>query len=141
MLGIAAVLIAGFVYTMIQSQTDTNQQEIAQDQDRQGIGGSGIQPDLSDQSEVKTFEISGVPFEFSMQEIRVRQGDRVRIIFTNNEGMHDWGVDEFNARTKQLQTGESDTVEFVADKKGTFEYYCSVNNHRQMGMVGNLIVD
>jgi uncharacterized cupredoxin-like copper-binding protein len=31
-------------------------------------------------------------------------------------------------------------VQFVADKTGTFEFYCSVGNHRQMGMVGTLVV-
>lgn len=94
-------------------------------------------------SEVKTFEVEGKPFEFSMKEIRVKEGDTVRITFKNTEGMHDWTIDEFNARTKQIQAGESDTVEFVANKKGTFEYYCSVGNgfHRQQGMVGKLIVE
>ena len=57
--------------------------------------------------------------------------------------MHDWVIDEFSARAKQIQAGETDTVEFVANKKGTFEYYCSVGNgfHRQQGMVGKLIVE
>lgn len=92
---------------------------------------------------VKSFEVEGKPFEFSLKEIKVNQGDRVRITFKNTEGMHDWTIDEFNARTKQIQAGESDTVEFVADKKGTFEYYCSVGNgfHRKQGMVGKLVVE
>jgi len=90
---------------------------------------------------VKTFDVSSKPFEFSIKEIRVKKGDRVRINLTNTEGFHDWVVDEFNARTKQITAGKSDSVEFVADKTGTFEYYCSVGNHRQMGMVGKLIVE
>ena len=32
-------------------------------------------------------------------------------------------------------------VEFTVDKTGTFEYYCSVGQHRANGMVGNLIVE
>lgn len=93
--------------------------------------------------EVKVFDIEGKPFEFSLKEIRVKEGDRVRITFKNTQGMHDWAIDEFNARTKQIQAGESDTVEFMASKKGTFEYYCSVGNgfHRQQGMMGKLIVE
>jgi nitrite reductase (NO-forming) len=78
---------------------------------------------------------------FKPGEIKVKQGDRVRITLNNIEGSHNLGIDEFNAKTKTIQTGESDTVEFLADKKGTFEFYCSVANHRQMGMVGNLIVE
>jgi plastocyanin len=84
-------------------------------------------------TEVKTFSVEGKPFEFSLKEIRVKQGDKVRLVFTNKAGLHDWVIDEFNARTKQIPAGQSETIEFVADKKGTFEYYCSVGAHRQMG--------
>jgi nitrite reductase (NO-forming) len=37
--------------------------------------------------------------------------------------------------------GETTSVEFVADKTGTFEYYCSVGAHRAMGMTGSLVVE
>jgi len=90
---------------------------------------------------LKTFEISAKPFEFSVKEIRVKKGDKVKINLTVTQGMHDWVMDEFNAKTKVVQTGQSDSVEFVADKTGTFEYYCSVPTHRQQGMVGKLIVE
>lgn len=33
------------------------------------------------------------------------------------------------------------SVTFVADETGTFEYYCSVGNHRGQGMIGKLIVE
>lgn len=89
----------------------------------------------------KEFTIEGSPFEFSVKEIQVKKGDTVKVTFVNKEGMHDWVVDEFNARTKQTQVGESDIVTFVADTAGTFEYYCSVGTHRQMGMVGKLVVE
>lgn len=91
--------------------------------------------------EVKEFALSAANFRFSESEIRVKRGDRVRIVFTNVEGMHDWVIDEFNSRTDVISAGESQTVEFVADKAGTFEYYCSVGNHRAMGMKGSLIVE
>lgn len=90
---------------------------------------------------VKTFEITGEPFSFSVKEMKVKQGDTVKVVFTNKEGFHDWVVDEFGAKTKQLAAGKTETVEFVADKKGTFEYYCSVGAHRANGMVGKLIVE
>jgi hypothetical protein len=41
---------------------------------------------------------------------------------------------------EQVGAGASDVVEFTADKAGTFEYYCSVGNHRAMGMKGTLTV-
>jgi len=90
---------------------------------------------------IKSFTVLGSPFQFDVKEIRVKQGDTVRITFTNTEGFHDWVVDGFNARTKQLQAGQSETITFTADKTGTFEYYCSVGNHRELGMVGRLVVE
>lgn len=92
-------------------------------------------------SAVKTINITGKPFSYSISEIKVKKGDTVKIVFTNTEGTHDWGINEFNARTKVIQAGKTDEVTFVADKTGTFEYYCSIGQHRQMGMKGNLIVE
>ncbi len=64
----------------------------------------------------------------------------MKITLQGTGGSHNWGVDEFNARTSVISSGQTATVEFIADKKGTFEYYCSVGTHRQMGMKGNLVV-
>jgi len=91
--------------------------------------------------QVKAFTVTGSNFKFSLKEIRVKKGDTVRITFKNSGGNHDWKVDEFNAGTKVLSTGQEETIEFVANKTGTFEYYCSVGSHRSMGMKGNLVVE
>ena len=100
----------------------------------------------ADGKEDAVFKIAGKNFAFLMDgkenpELKVKQGDKVRIEFSSESGFHDWVVDEFNAATLQVQTGATTTVEFIADKKGTFEYYCSVGKHRQNGMVGKLIVE
>lgn len=94
------------------------------------------------QPQVKEFTVEGGNFSFSVKEMKVKEGETVKVTFKNVEGMHDWILDEFpNAKTKVLNKGESETVEFVANKKGTFEYYCSVGQHRANGMVGKLIVE
>lgn len=90
---------------------------------------------------IKTFEVVGGGFYFNPNELNVTEGDTVKIVFTNGGGTHDWVIEEFNARTPILQTGESAPIEFVADKAGSFEYYCSVGEHRKMGMVGTLVVE
>jgi len=91
---------------------------------------------------IKVFNISGENFKFSLTEITVNKGDTVKINFTSASGFHDWTIDEFKVATKQLNSGDggADSVTFVADKAGTFEYYCSVGQHRAAGMVGKLIV-
>ncbi len=93
------------------------------------------------EKKVKEFSLTAANFSFSQKEIKVKMGDTVKIVLANSEGFHDWVIDEFTARTKQISAGATDSVEFVAAKKGTFEYYCSVGNHRKQGMVGKLIVE
>jgi plastocyanin len=89
----------------------------------------------------KEFTVTASSYAFDVKEMKVNKGDLVRIKFINTEASHDWVIDEFNARTNRIGAGQSETVEFVPDKTGTFEYYCSVTLHRQFGMKGNLIVE
>lgn len=85
--------------------------------------------------------VTGSPFKFDPATITVKKGDTVRVKFANIAGMHDWVIDEFNARTKVLtEVDATETIEFVAGIAGSFEYYCSVGNHRAMGMKGKLVV-
>lgn len=91
--------------------------------------------------EARPFDITASNFRFSESEIRVKRGDEVKIRLSNTEGMHNWVIDEFNAKTETITAGQSAEVTFVADKTGTFEYYCGIGNHRQMGMKGNLVVE
>lgn len=90
-----------------------------------------------------TFDVTGGSFYFTPNEIRVKQGDKVKINFTNAGGMHNLILDAFNVQTKTLKTGESEVISFTANKKGTFEFYCGVGNgyHRMMGQIGALIVE
>ncbi len=90
---------------------------------------------------VKEFTVTASNFKFSLAEMKVKKGDKVKVTFVNSQGTHDWRVEGYNVGTKVLQGGAKETVEFTADKAGTFEYYCSVGSHRQMGMKGNLIVE
>lgn len=104
-------------------------------------GSTEIDVETVDLDTAKTFTITGRPYEYSEKEIKVEQGDIVVINFVNGQGTHDLRIDEFEVGTSVIQTGEKEMFAFVADKKGEFEYYCSVGNHRELGMVGTLIVE
>ena len=97
--------------------------------------------DSAMEGKVKTFTVEGSPFKFAPNVIRVKKGDTVRITFKNAGGIHDFVIEEFDVATEQLAAGASETVEFTVEKAGTFEFYCSVANHRAMGMTGSLIVE
>lgn len=92
-------------------------------------------------SQVKTFNLTGRNFAFSQTEIKVKKGDTVNVNFESTDGSHDWTLDGYGVSTTQVNTGGKTSVQFAADKIGTFEYYCSVGSHRALGMIGKLIVE
>jgi plastocyanin len=97
--------------------------------------------DLTDQSgDVKEVTITNEGYNYMPSRIRVNVGDTVRLTYENGGGFHDWVLDEFDASTRRISGGSTATIEFTADQAGTFEFYCSVGNHRAQGMVGDFVV-
>lgn len=95
----------------------------------------------SEDTSVKEFTVTGSNYQYEPATLTVNKGDKVKITFKSSGGMHDFVIDEFSVQSKRIGSGEQDIVEFIADKTGTFEYYCSVANHRAMGMKGTLTVN
>jgi plastocyanin len=111
-----------------------------------GVGYFLLMPKSTSQSQEvfvadKTFDVKGLNYAYDVKEIKVKLNDKVQINFTNTEGFHDFKIDEFGVATKQIKASASESVQFVANKAGTFEYYCSVGQHRANGMWGKLIVE
>ena len=96
---------------------------------------------MMEEGTVKEFVVESKGLTFTPSEITVNVGDKIRITYKNTLGTHDWTLDEFNVKTQLLDAGQEETVEFVADKAGSFEYYCSVAGHRAAGMKGMLVVE
>jgi nitrite reductase (NO-forming) len=92
-------------------------------------------------SVVKTFTVTGQNYSFTPSTITVKKGDTVKITFKNLNGNHNFIIDEFNVNSGIIAGGEQKTINFVADKTGSFQYYCSVGSHRAMGMWGTLKVE
>jgi nitrite reductase (NO-forming) len=70
--------------------------------------------------------------------LKANVGDRVIITVINGDPVeHDFVLADFNVTTGSLLTaGEQKSVEFIADKPGTFKYICSIPGHEQIGMLG-----
>lgn len=91
----------------------------------------------------REFRISAERFDFTPSEIRVRQGDRVRLIFTSRDTTHGVSIAEYEVRRDIPPRGRGETVvEFIADKPGTFVYRCShLCGAGHAMMRGTLVVD
>lgn len=141
--GIAAVIlvVVGVIfYLQPQKQDDvtvTPEQNVESESPLNGSDETSMMED----GNIQDFEMTASNYEFSLKEIKVKVGDTVRVTVNAEDGTHDWVIDEFNARTQYLSDGQAESVVFVADQAGEFEYYCSVGDHRAMGMVGKLIVE
>ncbi|MBY0539324.1 cupredoxin domain-containing protein [Patescibacteria group bacterium] len=137
---VVAVLAAGGWYYMNMSQTSTDSAQVEIGMPAPGSEGVNEMEVVSETGgTVKEFTVDGKNFSFTPELVSVKKGDTVRIKFVNSQGFHDFVIDEFKVATPQIKEGEA-VVEFVADKAGSFEYYCSVGSHRAMGMKGTLQV-
>jgi len=84
--------------------------------------------------------VSGSEFKFSPSTIEVKKGEKIKLIFKNEGGIiHNLNIDELGVATKTTAGGGTDTVEFTADKTGTFTYYCNIGSHRASGMEGHMV--
>ncbi len=90
---------------------------------------------------VKEFKIIMEKFTFTPSTITVNKGDTVKLTITSLDVTHGVVIPEFNINV-QAKKGETETVEFIADKAGTFTFYCAVycgSGHSEMK--GTLIVN
>ena len=88
----------------------------------------------------KTVVVTGKNFSFSPTKITLQKGKPVKIVFNNIEGFHDFRIEGMKVATKVIKTGEETSVTFTPNKKGKFVFYCSVGEHRALGMKGTLVV-
>ena len=99
------------------------------------------QPTASPQGSLKEFTMTARTWAFEPSEIRVNKGDRVKLTITSVDVAHGFAIPEFNVNAR-LEPGQQTTVEFTADKAGTFSFFCSVvcgSGHS--GMRGTLVVE
>ena len=86
-------------------------------------------------------QMTAKKYEFSPNPIRVKKGERVRLIITATDRDHGFKIEAFNVEQK-LKKGVPTTVEFTADKAGSFPFKCSVHcGFGHGGMKGTLIVE
>jgi len=79
-------------------------------------------------------------YDFSPNPIVVNLGDDVRLIMKSNDVTHGFLLPEFEIN-ELLPPGRPKTIQFVADKQGTFKFLCSVScGSGHGGMNGKLIV-
>ena len=89
---------------------------------------------------VKEFTMTAKQFSFDPATIEVNKGDKVRIVVTSKDVPHGIAIPEYGIN-QRLDVGKPVTIEFTADKQGTFLAFCSVACGAGHGnMKGQIIV-
>ncbi len=95
----------------------------------------------ADDSKIKEFDMTARQWSFEPATITVNEGDTVRLNIKSEDVTHGFAISEFDVNEKILP-GKTTTIEFVADKKGEFVFFCSVPCGKgHSGMKGKLIVE
>ena len=93
------------------------------------------------QGELKEFAITAKQWNFTPSTIEVNEGDTVKLTITSIDVTHGFSLPEFGVDGR-LEPNQTTTVEFIADKVGTFTFACNVlcgAGHSTMN--GTLIVN
>lgn len=92
-------------------------------------------------SETHDIQMTCKKYAFSPDPIRVKKGEHVRLIITATDRDHGIKLEAFHVEQK-LKKGVPTTVEFTADRVGSFPFKCSVFcGMGHGGMKGTLIVE
>jgi cytochrome c oxidase subunit 2 len=84
--------------------------------------------------------IVGDAFTFAPPRLVVHAGDAVTITFIAKDRPHSFTIDAYRISRRAIP-GKNAVIEFCADRRGTFTYYCNLTEDpRCRGMKGELVV-
>lgn len=96
--------------------------------------------DIGD-ANAKEFVVVASKYKFEPSTITVNKGDRVRLTLKSADVSHGIWIREFGVNLA-ADAGGQKTIEFVADKEGTFNFDCSVYcGEGHLEMSGRLVVN
>ena len=107
----------------------------------ESIEAEGAYTGVVDEQGVRVIDVEAGSFYYKPNVMKVKKGETVRMVMNSVSMMHDFNIDELGVKLPIVKDGDSDMIEFVAGEVGTFEYYCSVGEHRANGQVGMITVE
>ena len=103
--------------------------------------GTWAQQTKGDAEDVKIVDVTASRFQFDPATITVAEGDRVRLRLHSIDRDHAFAIKAFRVKALIPRGGEAITVEFMADRAGSFDFtcaeYCGTGHG---GMKGRLVV-
>jgi uncharacterized cupredoxin-like copper-binding protein len=90
-----------------------------------------------------TVDLTATDFKFDPSEPSVKSGNVTFNLKNDGQVTHSLEIEDVNGEDKELEgdvSPGSDGTLAVNLKPGTYEFYCPVDNHKQMGMTGEITV-
>jgi plastocyanin len=128
LLGAGAFLLAGPALVRLMAQPDGMADEALQTR-----GGQDQMPNRRD------FTVTAQDFRFAPDKLEVTQDDLVRITVTSRDVAYSITIDEYRL-SRRVPAGGSTTLEFRADRTGTFTFYSNMSDTRHESARGSFIV-
>jgi cytochrome c oxidase subunit 2 len=75
--------------------------------------------------QLKVFTMTARQWEFIPDVIEVNEGDQVKLMITSIDVAHGFSLPAFDIN-ERLEPNQEVVIEFVADRKGTFNFRCNV---------------
>jgi uncharacterized cupredoxin-like copper-binding protein len=94
----------------------------------------------SSEPETKVVTLLAEDIEWSTNLIEAEVGQPIELTITNTGALdHDFEIAELDLNIL-LAPGQRETITFVVDEAGTYEYICNIPGHQDAGMVGELVI-
>ncbi len=88
-------------------------------------------------------DLSATDYKFNPSDPTVKAGQVTFDVSNDGQVVHNLEVEGPNGEqelSSDLSPGQSGTLSVDLSKPGTYEFYCPVGNHKQMGMEGEITV-
>lgn len=98
----------------------------------------------SSSEKVADFRIELGDLYYAPDTITAKAGTTISIQLVGLSGAHDFAIDELNVKSNLLfaQDQQIIFIDIPADASGkTFEFYCTIEGHKDAGMVGSLVIE
>ncbi len=102
---------------------------------------SPANPPISPSTTPRVIKLEAFSWGFNPSTITVKKGETIKLDITATSGTHSLTIQGYNVNSDTVSPGHDASVTFIADKVGTFEFFCSTycgEGHKDM--IGKLIV-
>jgi cytochrome c oxidase subunit 2 len=89
-----------------------------------GVAGQETAPATGSGSQAVEIKVTARKYRFNPNPITVKKGEHVKLLITALDHDHGFKLEAFNINQK-IKKGTTATIEFTADKAGTFPFQCS----------------